>query len=142
MKPYQFYCPVKSTFFLTQPVVCIHTTRDYRQYSPAANLHTFQFIAAHALGFSIFSSRILATELQQYHCHFTSHIKTSFHCLISFLQLFSTQFSFSASKLIPRQARVSKLDSSLHCCQLRNSSLLPLYTEQAENTVFCCLALF
>jgi hypothetical protein len=37
----------------------IHTTRDYRQYSDIAYLHTFQFTAAHALGFSIITSRIL-----------------------------------------------------------------------------------
>jgi hypothetical protein len=38
------------------------TTRDYRQYSAITDLHTLQFTVAHALGFSVFSSRILATD--------------------------------------------------------------------------------
>jgi hypothetical protein len=30
------------------------TTRDYRQYSAIADLHTLQFTAAHTLGFTVF----------------------------------------------------------------------------------------
>jgi hypothetical protein len=41
----------------------INTTRNYRQYSPVADLHTFQFTVTHALGFPVFTSRILATDL-------------------------------------------------------------------------------
>jgi hypothetical protein len=36
--------------------------RDYRQYSAIADLHTLQFAVTHALGFSVFTSRILATD--------------------------------------------------------------------------------
>jgi hypothetical protein len=43
--------------------LCIFTTRDYRQYSAIADLHTFQFTATHEPGFSVFTSRILATDL-------------------------------------------------------------------------------
>jgi hypothetical protein len=43
-------------------------------YSAIADLHTLQFTVAHTLGFSVFTSRILATDLQQSHCHFKSHI--------------------------------------------------------------------
>jgi hypothetical protein len=32
-------------------------------YSAIANLHTLQFTFTHALGFSVFTSRILATDL-------------------------------------------------------------------------------
>jgi hypothetical protein len=32
------------------------------QYSAIADLHTLQFTAAHALGFSAFTSRLLATD--------------------------------------------------------------------------------
>jgi hypothetical protein len=39
------------------------TTRDYRHYSSIAVLHTFQFTVTHALGFSVFTSRILATDI-------------------------------------------------------------------------------
>jgi hypothetical protein len=51
----------------------IFTTRDYRQYSAIADLHSLQFTVAYALSFSIFTSHILATELQESHCHFKSH---------------------------------------------------------------------
>jgi hypothetical protein len=47
-------------------IYCIlytHTTRDYRQYSAVADLLTLQFIVTHTLGFSVFSSRILTTDL-------------------------------------------------------------------------------
>jgi hypothetical protein len=37
-------------------------------YSAIAILHTFQFTVTHALGFSIVTSRILATDLSQSHC--------------------------------------------------------------------------
>jgi hypothetical protein len=41
----------------------IRTTWDYTQYSAIADLHTLQFTVTHALGFSVFTSRILATDL-------------------------------------------------------------------------------
>jgi hypothetical protein len=40
-----------------------HTTRIYKQYSAIADIHTFQFTVAHALQFSVFTSPILATDL-------------------------------------------------------------------------------
>jgi hypothetical protein len=42
------------------------TTRDYRLYSAIANLQNILFTVAHALGFSVFTSRILATELHHF----------------------------------------------------------------------------
>jgi hypothetical protein len=39
------------------------TTRDYRQHSATADLHTLQFTVTYALGFSVFPSRILATDV-------------------------------------------------------------------------------
>jgi hypothetical protein len=41
----------------------IHTIRDYRQHSATADLHTLQFTVPHALRFSVFTSRILVTDL-------------------------------------------------------------------------------
>jgi hypothetical protein len=35
----------------------------YRQYSAIDDLHTLQFTVAHALGFSVSTSRLLATDL-------------------------------------------------------------------------------
>jgi hypothetical protein len=66
----------------------IFTTWDYRQFGAIAILGTFQFTVTHALGFSAFTSRILATDLSQSHRHFKSHIQTSVHGLIHFLPLF------------------------------------------------------
>jgi hypothetical protein len=36
---------------------------DYNQYSAIADLHNLQFTVEHALGFSVFISRVLATDL-------------------------------------------------------------------------------
>jgi hypothetical protein len=69
----------------------------------------FQFTVAHALGFSVFTSRIQETDLLQSHCNFISHMKFFFSQLAIILQL-PTQFN---SNLISQQAGVSKLDSSL-----------------------------
>jgi hypothetical protein len=65
----------------------IHTVRKYRQYSAIAILHTFKFTVPHALGFSVLTSHIPATDLSQYHCNFKSHVKSSWHRLIPFLAL-------------------------------------------------------
>jgi hypothetical protein len=97
-------------------------TRDYRRYSAIADLQTSQFTVPHALGFSVFTSRILATDLQQSHRHFKSHMKSSLHSLIPFLHYSaaansqdSTQFN---CKLISRQSGVSKLNSTPLCCSV------------------------
>jgi hypothetical protein len=70
----------------------IHAVRDYMQFSAIAILHTFQVTVAYALGFSVFTSHILATDLSQYHCHFNSHLKCSWHSLIPFCHFFSITF--------------------------------------------------
>jgi hypothetical protein len=41
---------------------------NYNQYSAIADLHILQFTVTHALEFSVFISRILATELELFHC--------------------------------------------------------------------------
>jgi hypothetical protein len=62
-------------------------TRNYRQYNAIADLHTFHFTVTHALGFSVSTSRIPATDLSQPHCNFKSHMKSSSRRLIPFLAL-------------------------------------------------------
>jgi hypothetical protein len=55
----------RTSFGLDDWIYCtlhIHTTRKYRQYNAIAILHTPQFTGAHALWFSVFTSRILATD--------------------------------------------------------------------------------
>jgi hypothetical protein len=121
----------------------IHSTGNYRQYSAITDLHNLQFTVTHALGFSVFTSHILATDLQQSHCHFKSHMKTSLHSLTPFLALFGTcQFrtlSSSAPKLISRQAGVSQLDSLLKWTLLYNSFAL---TTQRIQLLYCYVAVF
>jgi hypothetical protein len=57
---------------------------NYNQYSTITDLHTFQLTFAHALGFSIFTSHLLATDLntetstKKSSCHFLfNHLGTS-----------------------------------------------------------------
>jgi hypothetical protein len=83
----------------------IHSTRSYRKYSSIADLHTLQLTVTHALGFSVFTSRILATDLSQSRCHFKSHMKSSFHSLIPLLQLFCN-CKFRRLYLIQFQANI------------------------------------
>jgi hypothetical protein len=125
----------------------ILTTRDYRQYS-ATVIYTLYGSPLRTHQVSVFTSRILATDLSQSLCNFKSHMRSSFHSLIPSLSLFSTQFNSCVPKLISRQAGVPKLYSSFHSMPL-NTSLWPLYTDHAENTAFivkegclpiCCLA--
>jgi hypothetical protein len=52
-----------------------HSTPNYRQYNAIAILHALQFPVTHALGFSVFTTRILATDLWQ---SVTSNHKWSF----------------------------------------------------------------
>jgi hypothetical protein len=98
--------------------LCIHTTWDYRQYSATAILHTFQFTVAHSLGFSVLTSCILVVDLSQSHCHFKSHMKSSFPSLIPFLPLFCN-CQLSSIPLLP-SSYPSRLAS-------RNSTRLLLY---------------
>jgi hypothetical protein len=96
----------------------IHTVRDYRQYSYSAIniLHTIQFTVTQALGFSVFTSHILATDLSHSHFIFKSRMKSSCHSLIPFLPLFcSCQFRrFDSIQFhLSRQAGVLKFDYSL-----------------------------
>jgi hypothetical protein len=121
---------IRRGFLLDDWIYCplyIHTARDYRQYSSIAELHASQFTVKRALGLSVFTSRILATDISQSHCNFKSNMKSSSHTVIPFLPLFSTQFNSSAPKLISRQAGVPKLDFPL-------STILSLYKPSAGVT--------
>jgi hypothetical protein len=72
----------KTGFGLDDWIYCtlyIHTVRDYRKYRAIAILYSLQFTTPHALGFSVLTSRILATDLLQSDCNFKSHLKSSFH---------------------------------------------------------------
>jgi hypothetical protein len=121
--------------------------RTTANYSGTANIHPLQFTVVHALGFSVCISRILATELQQAHCHFISHMNSSFHSLIHFLSLFcSAQFRRlnSIEAHILAGCTVPKLDSSLSTTVLCWRTLLYNHFARTptENTVFYCPVLF
>jgi hypothetical protein len=81
-------------------------------YSAIADLHTLQFTVSHALGFSVFTSRNLATDL----CLTVTSNRTEvfFAPPNSFLDIIlqlPNQFNSSPPKLISRQDGVSKLES-------------------------------
>jgi hypothetical protein len=57
-------------------------------YSAIADIHTFQLTVTQPLGLSVFTSRIMATDLWQSHCNFKTHMKSYFHSLIHFWPLF------------------------------------------------------
>jgi hypothetical protein len=86
----------KKGFPLDDCIYCayyIHTVRDYKQYSAIIILQTFQFTVEHALGFSVFASRILATGLSQSHCHFKSpNSLLALSCSCQFRRLDSVLF--------------------------------------------------
>jgi hypothetical protein len=111
--------------------------------------HTLQFTVTHGLVFSVFTSRILATHLLQSHCHFKSHMKSSFQSLIPFLPIFcNCQFrKLDSIKFLCPQAHIpagwslETLLSTLYIAQL-NYSLWPLCTDPTESTVFYCPILF
>jgi ABC-type amino acid transport system permease subunit len=65
------------TLLVQLRLVTINTTRAYKQRSAIADLHTSQFTAAHALGFSVSTSRRLVVDLD------TGTI-TSNHCEVFF----------------------------------------------------------
>jgi hypothetical protein len=101
----------------------IHTVWNYRQYSAIAILHTFKFTIPHSLGFSVFTSRILATDLSQSHCNCKSHMKSSLHRIIPFLSLFCNcqlnSIPSSAPGRLASRTRLSTrlLFSSALCCR-------------------------
>jgi hypothetical protein len=91
----------KTGFGMDDLIYCtvyIHTVRDYRQHSAIAILHTLQFPVAHALGFSVFCSRILETnlspELQIRHEVFSA-LLNSFLAIILHLPIRNTRLDYT-----------------------------------------------
>jgi hypothetical protein len=115
----------------------IHSTRIYRQYNAIADLHTLQFTVTIALGFSVFTSRILATDLYHSHCNFKPHMKSSFYSVIP-----SCHYSVTASSipLLPSSHHdiLASQNSTLFYTApaiLWNSRLWPLCTGHSENSM-------
>jgi hypothetical protein len=94
----------KNNFGLDDWIYCtlhIHTARDYRKYSAIADIHTFQFTVTHAIGYSVFTIRILATDLAPFYFNFKSHMKSSLRCLITFLPFLLNRLALPSPELDP-----------------------------------------
>jgi hypothetical protein len=130
----------------------IHTTRDYRQYSAIAVLHTLEFTVPHALRFLVFTSRILATDLSQSRWHFKSHMKTSYHSLTHFLPLFcdcqfrildTTTLSYcSLLLLLFKRHSLSVYDPSARTPRKTPSSIIKDASVTDQWTTFYCRRTF
>jgi hypothetical protein len=71
-------------------------------YIPLRTTGNYSAIAIlHALGFSVLTSRILATDLSQSHCNFKSRIKCSLLRLIPFLPSLLNHVRLPSSELDP-----------------------------------------
>jgi hypothetical protein len=128
----------------------IHITRDYRQYGAITDLRTLQFTFAHAQELSAFTSRILATGFQQSHCHFNSHMESSFHSQIPFLPLFcSYQFRrldsirFDSIPPLPSSypGRLASRNSTYHFRLLFRTGehfcITTVYGPRREHSLYC-----
>jgi hypothetical protein len=112
----------KTGFGLDVWIYCtlyIHTIRDYRQYYAIAILHTLRFTTAHALGFSDFTSRTLATDLSvSLTLQFTREVffsqPNSFLAIILQLPIPKTQLN--SNPLFPSSypGRLASRNSTLH----------------------------
>jgi hypothetical protein len=100
-------------------------------YSAIADLHTSEFTVTHALGLSVFTSRILATDLEQSHCHFKSHMQSSFHSLLPFLLLFCS-CRLNSISLLP--SSYSGRLASRNLTRLRHINWTPIYNHFALTT--------
>jgi hypothetical protein len=131
----------------------IHRTRHYRQYSAIADLHTLRFTVTHALGFSVFTGRILATDfirvsLSFHITHEVFFAQPSFLAIILQMPVQKTRINSisSAPKLISRQAAVSKLDSGQFYAAIISFGTL-LYncfarTTQKTQRIYCWEGVF
>jgi hypothetical protein len=115
--------------------------------------HTFQFTVTFTLGFSDFTSRISATELQLSHCHFESHVKSSFHSLIPLLPLFcSCQFrrldSIQFQAHFPAGWRPETQPFTLNYCSILGRIfrlcpfITPLHGPRGIQSLYSCRSLF
>jgi hypothetical protein len=112
----------------------------------------FQFTFTHALRFSVFTSRILATYLSQSHCNFKSLMKSPSHSLIprldySRLLLYNPLYSvyyFVASSLSLYKSS-ARTPRKIQCLQLRWLAIHALLFSSFASSGLClatrCLAM-
>jgi hypothetical protein len=85
-------------------------------YSAVAILHTLQFTVAHALRFSVSTSRLLATDLSQCRCNFKSHMKSAWQRLIPFLPFLTVSFYNTSARTTEKPACIVDEACLLHRC--------------------------
>jgi hypothetical protein len=133
-------------FGLDDPTLFIHNS-GLQVITALSLIYILQFTVTYALGFSAFTSRILATDLSQSYYHLKSHMKYYFHSLILFLplsckcqfrRLDSVQFLCSQARILVGWCLETGL--LLFCTQLTQTTffihLQPLVTDHAENSLF------
>jgi hypothetical protein len=96
--------------FIDTSVIHLGTTG---KYSAIADVHTVQLTLTYTLGFSVFTSRILATGFITVSLSLQIVFFSPPNSFLAIILQLPTQFSSSAPKLISREAGVSKLDSTL-----------------------------
>jgi hypothetical protein len=114
-------------------------TLNYSQYSTIADLHTFQFTVAHALGFSVFTSRILAMDLN------TGTITWNHYEVFSLFLLESHYTPLSENVLnystLSLQSHIQPLFSLPSLISLRAYSCYIYAARTTQKTQFyCCMA--
>jgi hypothetical protein len=75
-----------------------HTTWDSKQHSDIADLHTLQFTITRTVRYSVFIT-VSWQRIQQSHCHFKLHMKSSLHRLIPFLPFLLNRLRLSSPEL-------------------------------------------
>jgi hypothetical protein len=116
-------------------------TLNYKPYNAIADLHTFQFIVVHALGFSVSNSRILATDLNK-ETITLNHYKV----FLPFLSQSScTADSAELHPILQFYLQSDLVSVVLDCVLINATNRLPLYrrgTDHAQKTqpLYCCVS--
>jgi hypothetical protein len=76
----------------------VTTTLNYSQYSAIADLHKLHSTVAHALGFSVSTSRLLATDLNT---ETNTSDLSRYHCTIAFIKSSNSQENSSQTDELP-----------------------------------------
>jgi hypothetical protein len=88
----------------------------FTQFGTAGNTALSLSTFTHALGFSAFTSRILATDLSQSHCNFRSHMKSSWHSLIPVLPFLLSRLGLPSAEPIQFSRLLFYSPSVLRLC--------------------------
>jgi hypothetical protein len=114
----------------------------------------FQFTVPHALGFLVFSSRILAMDLSKSHCNFNSHMKSCCQSLIPFLPFlqlpipktrldYSRLLFYTPSRLltVPSYNSSARIPRKTPSSIVKNACLLVRYLPMDVLLLSCALVL-